>query len=108
MLSGKITEDHRKDTAGRPAGGTSKAIGVTIMWQNGPLGRGEHRLRPNGASVEDVIALVIGRLKFYQANGFACQENTNALTHLRCAADCLDRRTVRREADGTEGTHKGT
>ena len=90
---------------GKPAGGVSTGRGFTISWQNGPLGRGNDRREPNGAFVEDIIAAAIERIEFYQASGFACVENTDALEGLRLAAKRLDDRTKDREARAVEGTH---
>lgn len=97
--------DHWVDTQQRPAGGISTGRGFTIAWQHGPLGRGAERREPNGAFVEDIIAAVIGRLEFYQASAFACQENAEALDALYIAAQRLDDRTRDREARAVEGTH---
>ena len=57
-------EEHWTDSDGNPTGGVSSGRGFTISWQNGPLGRGEDRVEPNGAFVEDVIAAVIGRRRY--------------------------------------------
>ena len=66
-----FTEHHWKDEQGRPAGGTSFGPGFCVSWQNGPLGRGEGRIPPNGAFVETLIAVAKGRLEFYQSTQFA-------------------------------------
>ena len=89
-----------------PAGGHALGNGIVIEWQDGPLGSGEDRLAPNGAFVEDIIAICIARLKFYQSSKFNCEENAYALDHLQQALDTLDRRTARRQARGVEGTHE--
>lgn len=107
MRSGTIVESHQNDDQGRPAGGTSSATGIAVQWQDGPLGRGEERVPANGAFVEDVVAIAIGRIRFYQVSEFACDENARALEHLEAAARDLDSRTQRRESEGTEGTHAG-
>lgn len=114
---------------GASAGGVSTGRGVTISWQNGPLGRctskcgvgpgvsnprwhdpeGCTRREPNGAFVEDVIEMVVKRIEYYQtaASGrFACEENERAIMHLRTALLALDQRTKAREARGVEGTHQ--
>lgn len=98
-------EEHWSDDQGRPAGGVSTGKGFTISWQNGPLGRGLDRREPNGAFVEDVIQAVIGRIEFYQASQFACQENADGLMALYQAAKRLDDRTKDREQRAVEGTH---
>lgn len=101
-----ITEHHFSDAEGRPEGGQTFGVGFSIAWQRGPLGRGADRKPPNGAFVEDVLDAVIGRIEFYQASEFACDENARALEFLRRAADYLDARTKAREARQVEGTHE--
>lgn len=101
----KINQEHWTDENGNPAGGASFGTGFCISWQNGPLGRGENRREPNGAFVESVLAAVIGRIEFYQASKFACEENAKALEYLKSAAKVLDDRTRNRETRKVEGTH---
>ena len=98
-------EEHWNDADGNPAGGVSSTRGATISWQNGPLGRGETRREPNGAFVEDIIQIALGRLRYYQAGRFACDTNQEAITGLEMAAEALERRTRDREAREVEGTH---
>lgn len=96
------------DSSGNPAGGSVSGTGVSISWQNGPLGRGADRQPANGAFVEGVIEAARQRLAFYQAaNGgkFACRENELAIAHLESALTILDERTKAREARQVEGTH---
>ncbi len=88
-----------------PMGGVATARGVTVSWQNGALGRGDARKEPNGAFVEDVIAIAKQRLEFFQTSDFACTENAEAILHLQRALDALEARTRIREARGVEGTH---
>lgn len=92
----------------KPNGGQTFGNGFAIAWQRGPLGRGEGRVEPNGAFVEDVIAAALERLEHYQASRFACAENAEAIDYLKAALAVLGHRTARREAQGVEGTHKGT
>lgn len=99
-------EEHWLDDEGCPEGGVSTGTGFCVSWQRGPLGRGESRRAPNGAFVEDVLQAVIGRIEFYQAGLFACDENADALLHLRRAAIALENRTRDREARQVEGTHE--
>ncbi len=99
-----VRENLMKD--GKPAGGEVKAKGMTIKWQNGPLGRGEDKGKPNGAFVETVIAAALQRLKFYQDTEFACSENASAIINLTSALSVLDHRTRQREGAGVEGTHE--
>ena len=100
-----IESKHETDDDGNPAGGSTYATGVRIIWQNGPLGRGPDRKEPNGAFVEDVIRAAINRLEFYESSKFRCDENEKALQHLRAALAALEARTADREAMGVEGTH---
>jgi len=102
-----IRPAHRLDDNGRPAGGVTEATGVVVVWQNGPLGRGDERLDPNGAFVETVIRVALDRLRFYQSTDFACDENSAAIDGLWIALAALNKRTERRETAGTEGTHDG-
>lgn len=93
------------DGDGNPAGGDASATGISITWQNGPLGRGEERKEPNGAFVETVLAIAAERLKFYQNSRFACTENEQALQKVEAAIASLKNRTARREQAGVEGEH---
>ena len=97
---------HWDDENGAPAGGCSSGTGFCISWQEGPLGRGDSRRKPNGAFVEDVIAAAIDRLEYYQHSRFVCPENATAIASLGCALDALNRRTADREAREVEGTHQ--
>jgi len=93
------------DVAGNPTGGSVEGIGLKIEWQNGPLGRGEDRKEPNGAFVETVISAAKQRLEYFERSKFACRENAAAIGHLDYALMSLERRTRRREQQGTEGRH---
>lgn len=106
-MESPISSHQFTDTDGRPEGGQTFGRGFVIAWQRGPLGRGEGRVEPNGAFVEDVIAAAADRIDFYNDNGFACDENHEAVDHLRAALDALQSRTARREAQDVEGTHDG-
>jgi len=103
-----ITTYQFVDAEGHPEGGQVYGTGFCIAWQRGPLGRDAERVVPNGAFVEDIIKAVIGRIEFYNDNGFHCDENDDALEHLHLALAALQARTARREAEGTEGTWEGT
>lgn len=94
MSQNGFTARHDHDDAGNPTGGVSNSTGVSIFWQNGPLGRGEEKQRPNGAFVEDVIVIARDRLEFYQAGKFKCEENEVAISHLSAALTSLEKRTA--------------
>ena len=95
------------DANGRPAGGNVRGVGVSIDWQNGPLGRDSERIPPNGAFVETVIYAALQRIEHYQSTQFKCRENAIALTKLEEALHWLHARTSRREVAKVEGTHSG-
>jgi hypothetical protein len=100
-----ITEAHRTDELGRPAGGVTRGLGIVIDWQDGPLRVDGDRLEPNGAFVEGIIEAAIGRLEFYNSTEFRCRENSLAITHLEEALHWCQARTADREQRGVEGTH---
>ncbi len=105
----KIVGQHRVDSEGNPAGGETVGGGITIMWQDGPLGRGSERKEPNGAFVEGVIAAAINRIHFYQVASdgkFKCRQNALAITKLEEALHWLEDRTRERERRKVEGEHK--
>ncbi len=93
------------DENGNPAGGYVVGTGITIVWQDGPLGRGDERREPNGAFVEDVIQAAIDRIEFYESSRFACSSNNQALQALYVALEALNSRTKDREVREVEGTH---
>ncbi len=101
-----VNQEHWSDPQGNPAGGVTYGTGFAISWQNGPLGRGKDRRKPNGAFVEGIIAAAIGRLNFYQSGKFKCDENQKALAHLYSAREALHARTTDREMRDVEGTHQ--
>lgn len=104
----KCTVENLLDPNGNPSGGYVEGCGLSIEWQNGPLGRGAERQEPNGAFVETVISAAKQRIEFYQTanNGkFACRENAIAITKLEEALLWLNKRTMDREARQVEGTH---
>lgn len=108
MLDRNTNSYNDLDDNGNPTGGFVRGIGMSIDWQNGPLGRDEDRQVPNGAFVETVIEAARQRIEFYQkaSNGrFACRENAIAITKLEEALLWLNKRTQDREARQVEGTH---
>lgn len=101
-----ITEEHRVDDQGRPAGGTTTGVGINIEWQDGPLAVDGVRREPNGAFVEGIIEAAIGRIAHYQGSMFHGIHNAVALGHLKAALEVLQERTRDRETRGVEGTHQ--
>lgn len=109
-ISGRWTNplviDNVTDSKGNPTGGSVRGTGLSIDWQNGPLGRGADKISPTGAFIEDVILTVIERLRFFQASKFSCRENAIALTKLEEALHWLQARHDEREAREVQGLHK--
>ena len=71
-----------------------------VNFQNGPV----KEFGVNGCHQEDLLAIVIDRLRSFQAGPFACRENALALTKLEEAIHWLNHRTAERQARGVEGT----
>ena len=104
-MLGKFTAENLSDPNGNPAGGSVSGTGLSINWQNGPLGRDAERIEPNGAFVETVIAAALQRIEYYQSTKFKCRENALAITKLEEALHWLNHRTQARETRQVEGTH---
>jgi hypothetical protein len=82
--------------------GTTKGVRVSqdISFQNGPI----REFGINGVTQEALLAVVIDRLRSFQAGPFACRDNAIALTHCEEALMWLQRRTRERIKRGVEGT----
>lgn len=106
-MLGLYTAKNDKDENENPTGGSAVGVGISIDWQNGPLGRGPERAEPNGAFVETLIDVARQRIQFYQDSKFNCKENAMAITKLEEALMWLHSRTSRRETQEVEGTHSG-
>lgn len=70
-----------------------------VQFQNGPV----KEFGVNGCHQEDLIAIVIDRLRSFQKGEFACRENALALTKLEEAMHWLNHRTNDRVFRGVEG-----
>jgi hypothetical protein len=77
------------------------AFSVPLFFQNGPV----PEVGTNGVTHEALLAVLIDRLTGFQAGKFACQENADALAHLKAAQATLHARTLNRVERGVEGTH---
>lgn len=73
---------------------------VLIAFQNGPI----QEAGINGISQEALLAIVIDRLRSFQAGQYGCRENAVALTNCEQAMMWLQKRTRDRLARGVEGT----
>lgn len=74
---------------------------IDIKFQSGPIGEGV-----NGCSIEDVIDVLIERLKGFQRGPFWCEQNVQAITNMMVAKMWLMERTTLRQKQGVEGTTK--
>ena len=61
----------------------------SINFQNGPI----KEAGVNGVTNEAMLAIVIDRLRSFQAGPFACEENALSLNHCEKALRWLQRRT---------------
>ena len=73
-----------------------------VNFQNGPI----KEIGVNGVTHEALLAIVIDRLRSFQAGPYSCRDNAIALTNLEDALMRLQRRTRERIARGVEGTLK--
>lgn len=77
-------------------------VALHIGFQNGPI----QEVGVNGISGEALLAVVIDRLRSFQAGPYACRENALSLTSLEESLMWLQKRTRDRLARGVEGTNK--
>lgn len=70
-----------------------------IEFQNGPI----KETGVNGISQEALLAIIIDRLRSFQAGEYKCRENALALTYCEEALMWLQKRTRDRMARGVEG-----
>jgi hypothetical protein len=73
--------------------------GLDIQFQNGPIAEAG----VNGLTQEVLLAIVIDRLRSFQAGKFSCRENAIALTKIEEAQHWLHARTLARMQRGVEG-----
>ena len=73
-----------------------------IHFQQGPI----RECGVNGACNEDLLLMVVNRLRAFNQGEFACRENACAITKIEEAVMWLRKRTMDREARGVEGTHQ--
>lgn len=77
-------------------------VATDINFQNGPI----QETGVNGISGEALLAVVIDRLRSFQAGEYKCRENAVALTKLEESLMWLQKRTRDRLARGVEGTNQ--
>lgn len=59
----------------------------------------------NGVCHEDLLLMILDRLREFNAGPFSCRENSMAITKIEEAVMWLRKRTQAREFRGVEGTH---
>ena len=97
-----ILEKNDKQVSLLPNGGVCIGNTSLVSFQNGPI----KEAGVNGISGEALIAIVIDRLRSFQAGPFSCRDNAVALTKLEEAMMWLQKRTRDRLARGVEGTNQ--
>ena len=75
---------------------------IQIKWQEGVVKNGV----ANGAMIEDIIDLLISRLEGFNAGPLSCRENAKSIAYLIQAKQWQLERSLRRRAQGVEGTSK--
>lgn len=91
--------NHEYDIDGASEHG--EPFGCRIRFQNGPVKEAGF----NGISQEALLAVVIDRLRSFQAGPFSCRDNAVALTKCEEALMWLQKRTHDRMRRGVEGTN---
>ena len=74
---------------------------LEVLFQNGTIPEAGN----NGVTEQALVAIVMDRLRSFQAGPFACRENALALTKLEEAMMWMHARTLKRVARGVEGKH---
>lgn len=59
----------------------------------------------NGITDQALLAIILHRLRAFQASGFQCPETSFAILHAQQALNWLKARTRQRISRGVEGTH---
>jgi hypothetical protein len=77
-------------------------VPLDICFQNGPI----NEVGINGVTHEALLAVLIDRLRCFQAGPYACRENALALTNIEQGLLWLHARTRERMFRNVEGTHQ--
>ena len=78
------------------------SVHLAVNFQDGPI----REAGVNGVTQEVLLAIVIDRLRSFQAGSYACESNQQALTACRSALGHLQARTRARIQRGVEGTNQ--
>ena len=84
-----------------PSGGDWRLGPTRISFQNGPI----KEVGVNGVTHEALLAILIDRMRSFQAGPYSNRANAITLTHLEEALMWLQSRTRERINRGVEGTH---
>ena len=98
--AGGANHEYAISWEGTVPGGPDSSI--QISFQNGPI----KEFGVNGITQEALLAIVIDRLRSFQAGPFSCRANAIALTKIEESLMWLKRRTVARIKRGVEGTNQ--
>lgn len=99
-LEAMLAKDDGHKVAMWPDGSVSLGEACCICFQNGPI----KESGVNGITQEALLAIVIDRLRCFQAGPYACEDNAEALQHCEDALEYLQKRTLARIKRGVEGT----
>lgn len=77
-------------------------VPLEICFQDGPI----NEVGVNGVTHEALLAVIIDRLRCFQAGPYACRENALALTNIEQGLLWLHSRTRERMFRNVEGTHQ--
>ena len=75
---------------------------IDIKFQEGPIAE----VGVNGCHIEDVIDLLVERLRGFNEGPLRCRENSLAITHLEEAGLWMVKRRMNRLEQGVEGTYE--
>lgn len=82
--------------------GEAMSVLSRIRFQDGPIA--EHGV--NGVQIDDVLEVLLARMRMLNQGQFACRENSLAITDLESAQNWMRRRTANREKQKVEGQDK--
>lgn len=83
-----------------PQAAAERQAFIDIKFQEGPV----DEVGVNGCFIEDVIDLLVERLRGFNAGPLGCRENSVAITHLEEAANWMVRRRINRIKQGVHST----
>lgn len=98
---GNANHEYQIVPTGSGPGSKLGDVCAVISFQNGPI----KEFGVNGVTNEDLIAIVIDRMRGFQSGEYACRDNALVLAKLEEALMWLRNRTNEREARGVEGTN---